>query len=93
MDQSESREMPVFAGSSVLEAELCYAAKTEQVVHLDDLLLRRTRLGLLIERGGQDQMESLRELVQPVLGWEDERWRQEVERYAQIWDRCYAPPA
>jgi len=93
MDLSETREMAAFAGSSVLKAELKYAARTEQVVHLDDLLLRRTRLGLLVPRGGQDQMEALQSLVQPVLGWEDEKWQQEAERYAQIWNRCYAPPA
>ncbi len=35
-----------------LWAELRWAARSEQVVHLEDLLLRRVRLGLLLPQGG-----------------------------------------
>lgn len=92
MDLSEIGEKTPYNGSPVLAAELRYAAQTEQVVHLDDLLLRRTRTGLLVRNGGQDQMEALRELVQPALGWDNQRWQQEVQRYAETWNCCYSPP-
>jgi glycerol-3-phosphate dehydrogenase len=84
--------MAPFAESTVLAAELRHAARTEQVVHLDDLLLRRTRLGMLVPRGGLDRIEDIRRLVQPELGWDDDVWKQEAERYAGLWSCCYGPP-
>ncbi|MBF3046433.1 FAD-dependent oxidoreductase, partial [Pseudomonas aeruginosa] len=38
--------------SETLWAELAFAAEAELVLHLDDLLLRRTRIGLLLPEGG-----------------------------------------
>jgi len=62
------------------------------VVHLDDLLLRRVRLGLLVEDGAQPLLGRLRPLIQSGLGWDDARWAAEVERYQTLWQRAYAPP-
>jgi glycerol-3-phosphate dehydrogenase len=73
-------------------AELVWAAKNEAVVHLDDLLLRRVRMGLLIENGGLDQIEKIRSLVQAPLGWPDEHWHTEVARYEKIWRKNYYLP-
>lgn len=39
-------------GTRTLWAEVTWAAQQEKMVHLDDLLLRRTRLGLMLPRGG-----------------------------------------
>jgi glycerol-3-phosphate dehydrogenase len=69
--------------------ELRHAACCEGVVHLDDLLLRRVRLGLLVPHGGLDQMERIRAIVQPELGWEDARWESEVDDYCQLWESSY----
>ena len=77
--------------SAALWAELRWAARAEGVVHLDDLLLRRVRLGLLLPRGGQGSLAQVRAIAQPELGWNDERWEREAEAYRQIWDRAYAP--
>lgn len=41
-------------------AELAWAAANEAVVHLDDLLLRRVRVGLLMPQGGLDDIERIR---------------------------------
>ena len=73
-------------------AELVWAAKNEAVVHLDDLLLRRVRMGLLIENGGFGHLERIRNLVQAPLGWSDEHWLTEVDRYNQIWHENYFLP-
>ena len=54
-------------------AELRWSAREEGVIHLGDLLLRRVRLGLLLPRGGLDQMASIRAVVQSELGWDDLR--------------------
>ena len=70
-------------------AELVHAARHEAVVHLDDLLLRRVRLGFLLPRGGQDHLERIRALVQPELGWDDTRWAAEAAAYARTWADAY----
>ena len=72
-------------------AELRWAARSEAVVHLDDLLLRRVRLGLLLPNGAADHLPGLRPLIQPELGWDDRRWAAETQRYQTIWQRFYAP--
>lgn len=84
-------EIAPIEGSAALWAELRWAARAEGVVHLDDLLLRRVRLGLLLPRGGQDNLAQVRAIVQPELGWDDERWEREAEAYRGIWERAYAP--
>jgi len=75
-----------------LWAELTWAAKNEAVVHLDDLLLRRVRLGLLLPGGGMDKVDQVRNLVQSPLGWSDDTWLSEVTRYKAIWQENYSLP-
>ncbi|MCB2202935.1 glycerol-3-phosphate dehydrogenase/oxidase [bacterium] len=67
-----------------LWAELSWAAQNQAVVHLDDLLLRRVRLGLLMPNGGLDELNRIRALVQDPLGWDDATWDEEVTRYKDI---------
>jgi len=76
-------------GTPYLWSELRQAACCEGVVHLDDLLLRRVRLGLLLPNGGLDLMECIRSIVQFELGWDDDRWEQEVNVYTELWQRAY----
>ncbi len=74
-----------------LWAELRWAARTEGVIHLDDLLLRRVRLGLQLPQGGLPLAEHIRSIIQPELGWNDQRWQEEIDRYAEIWQLYYSP--
>lgn len=78
-------------GTQTLWAEVVWAAKQEKVVHLDDLLLRRTRLGLLLPRGGAEILEQVRDHAQMALGWDDQRWRNEADRYLSLWQQAYSP--
>ncbi|MEO9333726.1 glycerol-3-phosphate dehydrogenase/oxidase [Ectopseudomonas guguanensis] len=80
------------AGTNTLWAELALAAEGELVLHLDDLLLRRTRLGLLLAEGGCAELPRIRALCQPRLGWSDARWQQEETDYLALWRRCYSLP-
>jgi len=86
-------ELDPIGDSPMLWAELRWAARSEGVVHLDDLLLRRVRLGLILPEGGVGLMEKIRSVVQPELQWDDARWNTEVERYRQLWNSCYYLPA
>lgn len=92
LGQAQTGELNPIPGTHTCWAELRWAAKHEQVVHLDDLLLRRTRLGLLLSNGGEAVIERIRAICQPELGWDDDRWAAELERYRTIWRRCYSLP-
>ncbi|MFT3894442.1 MAG: glycerol-3-phosphate dehydrogenase C-terminal domain-containing protein [Anaerolineales bacterium] len=73
-----------------LWSELRQAARAEGVIHLNDLLLRRVRLGLLAPNGGLDLLPQIRTIVQPELGWDDARWEREAKEYAKLWKQAYA---
>jgi glycerol-3-phosphate dehydrogenase len=78
--------------TDTLWAELAFACESEMVLHLDDLLLRRTRLGLLLPRGGEEYFAAIRQLCQPRLAWSDEHWQQEIQRYRALWQRHHGLP-
>lgn len=73
-------------------AECRWAARHEAVIHLDDLLLRRTRLGMLLRDGGSELFTTLEPICNSELGWDSARWQQEVSRYQDIWQRFYSLP-
>jgi glycerol-3-phosphate dehydrogenase len=93
VEASAPGELQPIGGTLFTWAELRWAARQEGVVHLDDLLLRRLRLGLTLPQGGLDHLDRIRTIAQPELGWDDERWTQEVERYRELWHAGYSPPA
>lgn len=62
-----------------------------QVRHLDDFMLRRSRLGNTLRHGGLKELEALRPLLQQRWQWSDQRWQQELQDYLQTWQRSYAP--
>jgi glycerol-3-phosphate dehydrogenase len=76
---------------SNLWSELRWAARTGAVEHLDDLLLRRVRLGMLLPDGASSVMQRIRSIIQPELGWDDDRWMNEEARYRTIYERAYSP--
>lgn len=78
--------------TQTLWVELRIAARFEAVVHLDDLLLRRTRLGLLLPRGGLDHIERIRALTEPWLQWGEAGWDAELARYRSLIARHYGLP-
>lgn len=79
------------AGTGISLAELMYAARSEQVVHLDDLLWRRTRLGLIVHEGGVGLLPELKQPIASMLGWGEEMWTAEVTRYQNLWQSAYSP--
>ncbi len=85
-------ELTPIPGTPLLWAELRWAARDEGVVHLDDLLLRRVRLGLLLRRGGETYLPAIRAICQPELGWDDARWEAEAAAYRALWQAHYSLP-
>ena len=72
-------------------AELRWALREEAVRHLDDLLLRRTRLGLVSGNGAAAHMARIRVLCMDELAWDEARWQQELQRYQVLWQAQHDP--
>ncbi|MYM87099.1 FAD-dependent oxidoreductase [Rugamonas sp. FT82W] len=86
-------ELALIAGTETIWAQLRWAARCESVQKLEDLLLRRSRIGILLRGGGVEILGRLRTICQPELGWSDERWDAEQAAYLALWNTHYSLPA
>lgn len=77
--------------TDVLWAELFYSAKYEQVVHLEDLLLRRSRIGLIMADGGVSCFSKLEEFMIKELKLEQAFIKEEKNKYLKLWQEAYSP--
>jgi len=85
-------ELEPIMGTETLWAELRWAARAEAVTHLDDLLLRRVRLGHLLPHGGAELLPRIQAICQSELGWDDSRWASEEAAYRDLWRSSYSLP-
>ena len=92
LEAQDTDNLGLIPGTQTLWLELGWAAANENVVHLDDLLLRRTRIGLLVQNGAAAHLPRIRRLCQSCLGWNDQHWQREEARYMALWQRCYSMP-
>ena len=90
--ESEPADLEVVPGTGTPWAELHWALRHEQVRFLDDLLLRRTRLGLLLPDGAAALLPRLEPVAREALGWSAGEWRDQRERYARIIALSYSVP-
>jgi len=81
----EDLTQPILAGAPDLLAEVAHAARHEQVRSVGDVLLRRTRLGLI---AGRELCEERSEVPSRVaralageLGWDEARVERETARF------------
>lgn len=92
LERAPRDHLEPIAGTNILWAELAHAARLEKVRRLEDLLLRRVRLGLLARQGGMEHLERIRELCGPALGWDKARWEGETSSYLETIRRAYSVP-
>lgn len=92
IDGAAAGELALIAQTGTPWAELRYCCRHEAVIHLDDLMLRRTRLGLLTARGGEELLPAVEAIARQELAWDEARWREEVERYRGIIASFYSVP-
>ncbi len=78
------------SGSDLYWEELEFMLEWEQVEHLDDLMLRRTRLGLIMRGGGEALFSELEPIVCQKLGWDKVRWTTELARYQSVWQEQFS---
>ncbi len=90
---AKNGELETIGETPYLWAELRWAARAEGIVHLEDLLMRRARLGLTLPQGGWPLIDRVRSIAQPELGWDDDRWTREQDAYARLWNDSYRPPS
>ncbi len=73
-------------------AHVDWVLQHEMVVHLDDLLLRRLRIGNVQDTLSPEQLRTVREACTRWLGWQEGTWQQEWQRYQDILTHHYRLP-
>ncbi len=92
-DENRADELKAIPGTLGCWAEVRWAARAEGVIKLQDLLLRRCRLGFLLRDGGMEHVSRIQEICRSELGWDDEQWQNELLAYRNMWKRFYGTPA
>jgi len=93
LDTASPEELIPFRNSPYCPSEIRWAARHEQVHHLEDVLLRRTRLGLVTLQGAADLLPIIRPILEQELGWDSGRWEKEKATYLKLWKECYFLPS
>lgn len=92
LDTFKKEDLEPIDGTPLLWGELTWAARNESVIHLDDLLLRRTRVGLLIPKGAEMYLDRIGQICRKELDWTQDRWELEKENYLRLWRHNYSVP-
>ncbi len=80
-------------GTKVFWAQVRFAARSEKVVNLDDLMLRRTRIGLYLRQGGTEFQAQIKSICQQEMSWDDKTWNEQWQRYSDLWSKYYSVPS
>jgi glycerol-3-phosphate dehydrogenase len=72
---------PITGGGDYLRVEAVYAASHEGVLHVEDVLTRRTRISIEEWDRGVAAAAEVAALLAPILGWNADTVQQEVDRY------------
>ncbi len=72
---------PLTDGVPLTAAEVRAHLRWGAVLHLDDLLLRRVRLGMWQPEAARAVLPALRPVVMEALDWDGARWEREVEAF------------
>ncbi len=81
IDADPALAQPFESAPRYLKVEAHYAVSHEGALHLDDILARRTRISVDTWDRGDAAAGEVAELVAPLLGWDAETVRREVEHY------------
>ncbi len=76
-------DLPLEHYSDMTCREVAFLAEKEKVVHLDDLVLRRSLMAYLGQLN-RPLIDELAGIVADVLGWSDKQKQEEVERTLEI---------
>lgn len=72
---------PLAGAPAYLRAEVAYAVRNEAALHVEDVLVRRTRVAMEYAHRGAESAAAVAEILGAELGWDGERIAQEAELY------------
>jgi glycerol-3-phosphate dehydrogenase len=72
---------PLAHAPAYLRAEIAYAATHESVLHLEDVMMHRTRLNYEVRDRGLAALDEIATIVADVLGWDETKRSEEVAAY------------
>ena len=81
IDDNPELGQPLPGAERYLGVEAHYAATSEGVVRLEDVLERRMRLNYEVRDRGKAAAEAVAEIIAPVLGWDAEKVAAEVAAF------------
>lgn len=83
VDEEPSLGQPLAEAPAYIGAEIAYAVTHEGALHLDDVLMHRTRLNYEVADKGLAALDEIAAIVAPRLGWDDATRAREVDAYRQ----------
>ena len=90
LEGSRADDLSCIPGTNTVWAEIPYAAKNEAIRHLEDLLLRRVRIGLITPEGGKEHIGRIKKLCSSALPWDEAKWDEEITMYLEKWRRAHS---
>ena len=88
---ASSNELSNIGTLPSLWAELRWAAHAEGVVHLDDLLLRRVRIGMVNPSAVEANIDQICKIIKDECQWDENRFNVEIQNYREIIQNYYLP--
>lgn len=73
----------------ITENEIAYIAKNEKIVHLDDLLLRRTSIGWLAQ-ANLENIEKIATVAGNAIGWSKAEIECEIDHTKKIFEKNHS---
>jgi len=83
-DADPAMAQPLTHASAYLRAEIAYAITHEGALHLEDIMVRRTRINYEYVNQGAAAVPEVSEIAAMLLGWDDTTTAHEVDVYHQM---------
>ncbi len=83
MEADPSLAEPLAEAPAYLRAEIAYACSHEGVLHMEDLMMRRTRLIYETKHKGVDALPEIAAIAAEVLGWDSAKEEAEITSYRE----------
>jgi len=75
---------PLAHAPAYLRAEIAYGVTNEGALHLEDLLMHRTRLVYEVKDSGLDALDEIAAIAAPLLGWSVDKTEAEKKAYQDL---------
>ena len=82
-DERPQLAAPLIGAEKYLEAEVAYAAAREGALHVEDVLVRRTRVSMEYSHRGSESAQRVAEIMGAELGWSQEKVDAEAQLYRE----------